>query len=151
MNIGLPLASAVAQGNVVRAICISKANPHFWPPASPQTTYQIEMKIGMVDYVQGFNKCANFHHVTFRGSAPTHTWNITLVSFFYVFLTFSEVRAQPKLKNRFSWLMAQNACFGVRKCLLGVWSKIEQNWGRGSLKTPNFRPCNAFSPLKKKR
>jgi hypothetical protein len=30
-----------------------------------------------------------------------------------------------------------NACSDVRKCLLGVWSKIEKNWGRGSLKTPN--------------
>jgi hypothetical protein len=30
-------------------------------------------------------------------------------------------------------------------------SKVEQNYGGGSLKTPNFRPCNAIFPLKKNR
>ena len=88
---GQSLASAVAQGNVVRAICISKGKPHFWPPASPQTIHQMTMKIGMVDYVRGFNKRAKFHRATSRGFAPTHTWNITLMSFFIFFFFFFNI------------------------------------------------------------
>jgi hypothetical protein len=65
-----------------------------------------------------------------------------------LFLLFSQVHEQPEPINRFSWLMIQNACSDSRKCLLGVWSKIEQNLGRDSLKTPIFRPRNAFFPLK---
>jgi hypothetical protein len=34
---------------------------------------------------------------------------------------------------------------------MGVWTKIAQNWGRGSLKTRNCRPCNAISFLKTNR
>jgi hypothetical protein len=150
----LSLASAEAQGNVVRAWCISKGKPLFLTPASSQTIHPMEMRIGMVHYVRGFNKCAKSHHATYRGSAPTHTWNIKVVSFvfyFIFFLVFSEARAQPERKDRSSWLMAQNACFDVRKCLLGVWSLTKRKWGRGSLQTPNYRPRNANSPLKKNR
>ena len=45
----------------------------------------MEMRIGMVHYVRGFNKCAKWHHATYRGSAPTNTWNIKVVSFFIFF------------------------------------------------------------------
>jgi hypothetical protein len=50
-----PFASVVAQVNVVRAICISKVNPLFGPPTIPQTIKQIEMELGVVDYVQATN------------------------------------------------------------------------------------------------
>jgi hypothetical protein len=58
-------------------------------------------------------------------------------------------RPQPEPRNRFSRLLAQNACFGVMKCLLGVWLKFWQVWGRGAPKASNFRPRNANSPLKR--
>ena len=64
---------------------------------------------------------------------------------FFPFFLFSEARAHYRPINRSSWLMAQNACSDVRKCLLGVWSTTKPKWGRGSLKTPNFRPRNANS------
>jgi hypothetical protein len=53
------------------------------------------MKIGVVCYVRDIYKCAKFHHPTYKGSAPTNTWNITLLSFFYflfIFIIFSGSR-----------------------------------------------------------
>jgi hypothetical protein len=40
------------------------------PPASPKTIHQKEIKIGMVDKVYEFYKCAKFQLAIFRGSAP---------------------------------------------------------------------------------
>jgi hypothetical protein len=79
------LASTVVQGNVKRAICISNGKPHILTRASTKTNHPIEMKVCTVYYVRELNKCANFHRATYRGSAPTNTWNITFISFFSFF------------------------------------------------------------------
>ena len=66
-----------------------------------------------------------------HGSGLRYTGvKITLLCVFIVsfpFLSFPFLcyfchRLQPKRLNRFSWLMAQNAWIGARKCLLYVWT-----------------------------
>jgi len=52
---------------------------------------------------------------------------------------------QHERSNRFSSLMAQNACFDIRTCPLGVWLTCEKNCGRGGPKTPKFSPYNALN------
>jgi len=47
--------------------------------------------------------------------------------------------AQHERSNRFSSLMAQNACFDVRKCLLGVWLTFEKIGSVGVQKPQTFR------------
>ena len=47
--------------------------------------------------------------------------------------------AQHERSNRFSSLVAQNACLDVRKCLLGVWLTFERHWGSWVAKPQNFR------------
>jgi hypothetical protein len=50
-----------------------KGKSSFLTPASPKTIQQKEIKIGMVDYVHEFNKCAKFQLAISRGSAPAYT------------------------------------------------------------------------------
>ena len=68
-----------------------KGKTSFLTPASPKTTHQNEVKIGMVHYVWGSNKYAKFHLAILRGFVSAHTWNITLLSFF-IFIIFSSSR-----------------------------------------------------------
>jgi hypothetical protein len=50
------------------------------------------MKISLVGHVRVINRCAKFHRTTYKDSAPTHTWNRTLLSF----LPFSLSHPQPQ-------------------------------------------------------
>jgi hypothetical protein len=124
----------------------NKTNSHFQLPAFPQAIHQKETKIGMVDNVQA--RYQQVCSVSFRclKECLTHEYvryNVHVLFYSIVFENNFSCSRTTRMKNRFSWLMARNACLEVRKCLLEVRLKITQNRGRVILKTPNFGLCSA--------
>ena len=66
-----------------------------------------------------FNTCVRFYSI-FPLPFPSRP---------FPFLFYTCHRLQPKRLNRFSWLMAQNAWIGARKCLSYVWTMSDQFLG----------------------
>jgi hypothetical protein len=79
------------------------------------------MKFGRIDNAQRLNNFAEFHEAVCRGFRPhaCGKHNVCVLPTFLIKNKISEVRAQPEPRNRFAWLVAQNAYSGVRKCLHG--------------------------------
>jgi hypothetical protein len=66
-------ASAVAQGNVVRAMSASYGKSLYSTLRRNQTPQPTTTKIYTIDYVGDLNRCANFHCNRLDKGAPTHT------------------------------------------------------------------------------
>jgi hypothetical protein len=91
----------------------------FWPPASPKTINQKEIKIGRVDQCSvGSTNVPSFNSPSLGVPTP-HIREIKVVVLFFNF-RFLRFAHSPKEKIDFSWLMTQNACSGAMKRLLGV-------------------------------
>jgi hypothetical protein len=84
------------------------------------------------------------------GSTPTNTWNIALLSFFIFLIVFSGSRTARTTEPI---LMVDNSkrVFWRQEVPLGSDRWRNKIWVMISLKTANFRPRNAISPLKKNR
>jgi hypothetical protein len=65
-------ASAVAQGNVVRAMSASYGKSLYSTLRTNQTPQSTTTKIYTIDYVGDLNRCANFHCNRLDKGAPTH-------------------------------------------------------------------------------
>jgi hypothetical protein len=148
-------ASAVAQGNVVRAMSTSYGKSLYSIHRRSQTPSATNTKIYTIDNVGDINRCANFHCHRLDKGAPTHTWNITtlwLFSFDITFLKFFSpnlVTAERSVAQ--ICVMAQPTRFDARTCLFGAslmnacikGSRIPQN-------PQNFGTYGSFKPKRKR-
>jgi hypothetical protein len=66
-------ASAVAQGNVVRAMSASYGKSLYSTLRRNQTPQPTTTKIYTIDYVGNLNRCPNFHCNRLDKGAPMHT------------------------------------------------------------------------------
>jgi hypothetical protein len=77
-------------------------------------------------------------------------YNVVVLFYFYFYLSFIIFLGSRTARTKRPIFMVDGSkrVFCRKEVPFGVSKKIEQIWGRGSLKTPNFRPRNANSPLK---
>ena len=86
-------ACTVVQCNVVRAILLSYGKPSTLTIYSSKTPERMKVKFSTIDYVVEISECDEIHLCWFRRATPTHTWNISSKSFFFIFFSrFSDSR-----------------------------------------------------------
>ena len=64
--------------------------------------------------------------------------NFRIIPCLFFRFFFSSSSLQPRRLIVERRIMAQNACFGARKCLLGVWFTLNHFWGFRVGKTPKI-------------
>ena len=93
-----------------------------------ETTVTINTKFWTNDYIRQIKRIAKFRGDRFMGAAPhvgqvySSRFSVFFLYFFLLLLLISSTHLQTTIRNGFWRMMAQKTWFGVRICLMSIWS-----------------------------